>query len=396
MDIRARLSPRARRALPLIAAAVLIFAGASFAYLHPSLPQLPQAASPASGAGPAVLSNDYAATYDFLTPSLGWALVTETSSLTPRFSVFRTTDAARHWKRQLTRQLNAISLAPLQIRFFDSSHGLIALGDPTEVYRTSDGGTNWALVKTPDYFYSTFVPADANHAWFLGWSESSGQPVASLFSTADGGGTWRALGPVPPLTFNAKGGYANSFSFRSPSEGWFGALAAEPTAYSSSDGGASWQPRALPTSCTVGEPLAPGPRPLFTTEVSLLPDRGIVAFASSGCGNNEGYTSFDGGISWRPIAPAPSSTTYSDFVFQDSSHWWAMRYGALWKSSDAGRSWKLVSQQTDGWDYLPHVIDANHAWAEVFGPAPGHFGAGLAVTSDGGLHWTQVNAPKPA
>jgi photosystem II stability/assembly factor-like uncharacterized protein len=72
-----------------------------------------------------------------------------------------------------------------------------------------------------------------------------------------------------------------------------------------------------------------------------------------------------------------------------------MRYGALWKSSDAGRSWKLVSQQTDGWDYLPHVIDANHAWAEVFGSAPGHSGVGLAVTSDGGLHWTQVSAPRP-
>jgi photosystem II stability/assembly factor-like uncharacterized protein len=270
---------------------------------------------------------------------------------------------------------------------------LIALGDPTDLYRTSDGGTHWVLVKTPDYFYSSVAPADAYRAWFLGWGNSFSPTVPSLFSTNDSGDTWTALGPAPS-TLVAKGGHS-SFALRNPSEGWFGALAAEPTVYSSSDGGASWQPRVLPSPCMIGEPLAPGPQPLFTTEVSLLPGQGVVAFVSSGCGNGAAYTSFDGGVSWRPIAPAPGSTTYSNFVYQDSSHWWAMRFGVLWKSADAGHSWNLVSHQVDGWDYVPHVVDADHAWAEVFGPPPGHSGAGLAVTSDGGLHWQQVNAPKP-
>ena len=70
-----RLSPRARRAVPLIAAAILVTALASVAYLRPSLLQLPASAPPAKAAGPAVLSNEYAAAYTFLTPSLGWALV---------------------------------------------------------------------------------------------------------------------------------------------------------------------------------------------------------------------------------------------------------------------------------------------------------------------------------
>ena len=74
-----------------------------------------------------------------------------------------------------------------------------------------------------------------------------------------------------------------------------------------------------------------------------------------------------------------------------------MRTGDLWKSSDAGGSWKLVSQQLDGWQYSPHVIDANHAWAEIDTSAPGAlYAGGLALTSDGGLHWTQVSAPTPA
>jgi photosystem II stability/assembly factor-like uncharacterized protein len=190
----------------------------------------------------------------------------------------------------------------------------------------------------------------------------------------------------------AKGGHS-SFALRNPSEGWFGALAAEPTVYSSADGGASWQHRVLPSRCTVGQPPASDPRPLFITEVSLLPGQGVVAFTSGGCGSGEAFTSFDSGISWRPIASAPGATTYSDFVYQDSSHWWAMRFGGLWKSSDAGQSWRLVAQQKDGWDYVPQVIDANHAWAELYSSALDK--TGLAVTSDGGLHWMQVSAPPP-
>ena len=116
-----RLNPRARRALPLIAASVLVATWASVAYLQPSLLRLPQPAQPARAPRPAVLSSDYAATYAFLTPSLGWALVTETTTLTPRFSVFKTTDAAGHWKRQFLRQLNVISLDTFIVRFFDRS-----------------------------------------------------------------------------------------------------------------------------------------------------------------------------------------------------------------------------------------------------------------------------------
>src|ERR1700694_1500311 len=181
-----RLSPRARRAVPLIAAAILVTALASVAYLRPSLLQLPASAPPAKAPGPAVLSNEYAGAYPFLPPSLGWARVAETTSATPRFSVFKTTDSARHWKRLLVQQQNQIRLASLTIRFFDPSHGVIALSDPTEIYRTSDGGTHWALVKTPTFDFSTFVPADVLHGWLLGWI---GKPetVPNLFSTSDGG-----------------------------------------------------------------------------------------------------------------------------------------------------------------------------------------------------------------
>jgi photosystem II stability/assembly factor-like uncharacterized protein len=75
-----------------------------------------------------------------------------------------------------------------------------------------------------------------------------------------------------------------------------------------------------------------------------------------------------------------------------------MRFGALFKSSDAGMSWKQVSIQLDDWDYRPQVIDAKHAWAQMMGVGPGAAfpGTGLAMTADGGVHWKPVHVPVPS
>ena len=68
----------------------------------------------------------------------------------------------------------------------------------------------------------------------------------------------------------------------------------------------------------------------------------------------------------------------------------------MWESSDAGQSWQSVYQQLDNLVYLPQFIDVKHGWAELFvGGTPGP-ASGLAMTSDGGLHWTQVDAPRPS
>jgi photosystem II stability/assembly factor-like uncharacterized protein len=111
-----------------------------------------------------------------------------------------------------------------------------------------------------------------------------------------------------------------------------------------------------------------------------------------------GLTSFDGGSTWRRLPPPPGETTYTDFIFQDTFHWWAMRYGTLFKTSDAGQTWKQVAQQLDEWDYLPQILNAKQAWAEMVA-APNSTppqGTGLATTADGGLHWSPVNVPNPS
>jgi len=123
-----------------------------------------------------------------------------------------------------------------------------------------------------------------------------------------------------------------------------------------------------------------------------------MAITTDDQGNTVGFTSFDGGSTWRRLSPPPGETTFDDYVFQDPFHWWAMRYGTLFKSPDAGQSRKEVAQELDEWDYLPGVIDSKHAWAHmqvVFPSTNPPQGTGLAMSDDGGVHWTPVNVPRP-
>ena len=71
-------------------------------------------------------------------------------------------------------------------------------------------------------------------------------------------------------------------------------------------------------------------------------------------------------------------------------HWWSIKGTALFKSSDAGQSWVMVTNALPDLQYIPHVLDSKHAWALTIVVG----GYGLALTSDGGLHWTQANVPK--
>ena len=397
MERPERLSRRARRAMPLMAAALTAIVVSGIVYLHPALPASP-AKPVAKLPRPLLMSNEFSASYDFVTPSLGWALTVRRGSDRSQFIVYRTSDAAKHWSTQLAADF--ASSGPTWIKFFDRAHGVITVGNPGVLYRTADGGAHWELLRLPPYAPTSITFSDPLHGWLIEQSDPSSVFARHFFATADGGATWSELALPSWALAGGKGGIEEELQFRRPSDGWLGAGADHPTVYSTIDGGISWQPHSLPSvpprSQTGGKPLPPPGYYTYITSVSLLPQVGVIVVFDYDYGNGVAYSSFDGGSTWRLLAPLPGETTFADIVYQDSFHWWAMRYGTLWKTSDAGQTWTHVSQQTDDWDYRPQVVDAKHAWALLVG-SPGNqvAGAGLAMTSDGGLHWKQVDAPQP-
>lgn len=356
--------------------AVFVIAAASLAYLNSNLPSKTKNGahinpSPVTSNPALVTINPVI--YDFVSPSIGWAVETRVG----QFRVYRTTDGAREWHKQLELGSSFDGLFPISIQFLDQDHGFIGVGDPFEqLIRTSDGGTTWNSVLLPRDSHSVEgIPfSSTSNGWLL-----VGGPAPTLYATQDAGSTWRRLHD-PPAD-------ADSISFRSPSEGWMGSGDINvPHVFTSSDGGQSWQRHDLPPP--PGRSWSAGL--YFPTSVELLPGGGVVASIPPqfrpGSAPSFSFASFDQGMTWRYTPPPPGVVAH-----QDSKHWWAMKGTSLFKSSDAGQAWTVVTDTLPDWQYVPHILDTKHAWAliSVVG------GYGLALTADGGSHWTRATVPQP-
>ncbi len=389
-----RPAGRGRRAFALIVLAAAIIATASWFYLRPPAP--PRATVFPSPAAVASLGGGFDVAYDFPTPALGWAAVTESQAVNPRLWIFKTTDGARRWSREFT----AVSTASLpSIDVFDRDHAVVWVsGQLASAYATADSGGHWTDVALPPGTVDG-VFADARHGWALTFDPR--QQARRLFATTDGGRTWGARSlPADAVTrFGTPGLSSDSLQFRADGEGWLGTNEQEPAVYLTRDGGATWTRTviaevAVPPSSPRASPAQPVAA--FDIEPVLLPGRGVVVLVLPTFADPLAFTSFDGGRSWSLLATPPNPTTYDDFAFLDSRRWWAMRFGFLYKSSDSGDSWRAahVAPQLDGWDYQPvHVIDDQHAWCVMTGTA--RMASALSMTSDGGATWVPVAVPQP-
>jgi photosystem II stability/assembly factor-like uncharacterized protein len=401
------ISPRAWRALALIVLCVTVAIVSSIAYLHPSPRLKPSQGSLTGGMLPVSRLGDNVS-YDFVTPSTGWALVaTSVAGRQDQFAVFRTDDGAKHWLKQLTGSQGVpVGVDPqFVVKFFDKFNGLVLVPTLSDVvYRTTDGGANWQPVGLPVQRGAVISFSDPTNAWLL-VSASATDRTVNLYATRNGGVSWQRL-PDPPAdvcipvpvqcAHDAIGGLGPAMApraaiaFRGPSEGWIGGRGDPlPHVYSSNDGGRSWYRHDLPIP-THG--VAPG----AMASVHLLPGAGVVASVDEGNGPDYPLISIDGGASWRFVGTIPTDrATFTGLIsFQDALHWWDTDGSTLFKTSDAGATWSLSSLGLDGLFYC-RFLDSKNAFG-IFLDRQGSLGQGLALTTDAGLHWTQASVPDPA
>jgi photosystem II stability/assembly factor-like uncharacterized protein len=344
----------------------------------------PPANTAASTAPVPHLSGPYTATFDFIEPSHGWALVLDYTQPGSRFWIFVTLDAADHWRRQFEAAARYEGgygpSTNVYIHFFDALHGFAYAG---ALYRTVDGGAHWSMVATPtDGPFFTF--ASATRGWILptDWSVPP-----HLYATEDGGTTWTAVPtPLPPgVVVNPFAG----FGFRDDGEGWLGAALSQATVFLTRDGGASWRSIPLPVS-ELGYDI-------YFSRAELLPGHGVLAIVGSPAGL-VAYYSDDHGGTWRKVAALPESECLSYASFVDAVHWWVACYGFLFKTADAGADWTRVPvrQLPPGWIIQPvYAIDANHGWWSMIS-STNSLESALMMTSNGGADWHAVNVPQPA
>jgi photosystem II stability/assembly factor-like uncharacterized protein len=244
---------------------------------------------------------------------------------------------------------------------------------------TSDSGLSWTPRtrlggKTASAGY---LQAKAGLLWLV---DSDG----GLQRSRDTGRTWArvavpAAGADPIVTaqfFDAQNGLVtvNSCTGQVPTR------SCDRYLHVTQDGGASWVKRSSALGNNVGE----------------------MSFGSAANGvrvvnNGSGAIDFtaDGGRSWQP-ASSDSATglAAARVVWRDEAHAWLIGYsGTLWRSDDAGRSWRAVKvpavQNPSVAQAAPTQRDLAFADA-LNGWMVGEDGT-VYATTDGGAGWSQQN-----
>jgi photosystem II stability/assembly factor-like uncharacterized protein len=316
--------------------------------------------------------------------------------------VYWTTDSGRTWNAGQALPSNA------EVDFVDGATGFYFQRGATgsDLYRTNDGGRSWTVV-TKGLFSGDNIDSYQFIDAKTGFASTSKSPAT--WKTTDGGKTWllpaayRSIGNVVcPLPWNppALGSVPVPVKMVSPTTGWAaGALR-------TTDDGSHWS--------------SAGPRP--------LPDRssghseffldGAHAWVAQAVGSSTAcadqvvvFSTADGGRTWQqgqtignplPDRNALQAGTWSPFLdFLDGQHGWLFVQanpncgvmgcavvvpGSLYRTSDGGRHWALVSSEAGLNSSECRSGSAVYFSSTTTGWLECTFGSVL-VTRDGGATW---------
>jgi photosystem II stability/assembly factor-like uncharacterized protein len=369
MEVRG--SPRARRAIALIAIALTGLAAGVAAYLWSSLPRPYYQGPP-----PPATSRPIPVSMDWRSPVLGWIIVHDSGS--PASFVFHTEDGGAHWQRQL-----AVN-GPASVRFTDERHGTVLVGalrgGGVTVLRTEDGGAHWLPVARPE-----LEPGTALSTVLLDGRAGYALTRSDGYRTDDAGMHWERLaGPW------AAGDDLLDVAFRADGSAWLAGAAL----FRTRDRGLDWAREALPAG-------PPGPAAADQLEIRAptvgADGRGVLPVYDRDGDQTWLYVTEDGGATWRDPVPLPGGAGPRRPAFVDGRTGWTAALATAWSTGDGGRTWQAVAAPPGGWQFGTVVpVSGSIAWADAVRtdrPADQPADWALFRTADAGLHWTRRELP---
>jgi photosystem II stability/assembly factor-like uncharacterized protein len=189
-----------------------------------------------------------------VTTTTGWGLTSWSSDPTRSAQrVIRSTDGGRSWvsvtPQGYTRSQGFLILyarSASEAWASVSALGLVPASSSAPLWQTTDGGQTWRTrnIATRNLTQITFI--DDQHGWIVAspLGSTAGQFLVEVWRTTDGGASWAQISPTAPVL-----GRTTGLGFRDAVTGWAAAGAPGSTAFLSvtHDGGATWQPQALPS-----------------------------------------------------------------------------------------------------------------------------------------------------
>jgi photosystem II stability/assembly factor-like uncharacterized protein len=282
----------------------------------------------------------------------------------PGSAVWRSTDGGDSWTKLSGGLPTGSTVGRMGIAMAPSEPGVLYVtiarttGSFAGVYRSSDNGDTWALVPgNGNPGYSSFGwwfgqirvhPENPNHIFNLGvgWKGSS-----------DAGATWAEVSNYLHADYHA--------FYIHPANPDFQVVGNDGGIYLSTDGGANWEARHIPST------------QFYTSEIDFqYPTR-----FSGGTQDNGTWASIDGSIdNWNHILGGDGFVTLVNP--QDNSIFYAeSQYGGFSGSNGA----KAPPSARYNWN-TPYIFDPNNPDILYFGAEK------LFKSSDRGLNWTAISS----
>ena len=310
--------------------------------------------------------------------------------------VFRSDDAGASWtwksRGLLMRTFTGLAVSPLS-----PEDALLGTTSGTH-YLSRTGGERWALSKLPFRFLDALdapapvISASDPNVFFL-----ARQP-GGLYKSTDRGLTWSSISPslvaYDADPFNASNVLVARFTF-------FG-----PSVWRSTDGGASWSQMAESPEGVEsihyardvpGRVLAASPTGLFASDDGggtwtkvLDPPTGVVAASPND--SRYVYASESATVYANGAGTSWTESTLDGVVLSLAGHLelpetaYAGIVGGLFRTDDAGASWRRVPGNLDGLDVVsvtPHPLQSSTLYATTRA-------AGVFISNDGGDSWSSL------
>jgi photosystem II stability/assembly factor-like uncharacterized protein len=241
-----------------------------------------------------------------------------------------------------------------QIQFVNSNTGWVLAGT-SKIYKSTNGGIDWALQYTGSVIISFFF-LNENAGWIIE------RPWGKIYKTSNGGDNWNLIADIScsePWSLN----------FINQDTGWmYSSVCLDGyKLFKTTNSGNTWAPLQISSDN------------IINMNYSVIDESNIMVTAANSDFVYSIFKTTDGGINWSSNLISMNGNAGA-VHFVSPQIGWIKVNSDLYKTTNSGGSWILQAQSVNAYNFL----NVNTGWYSS--------GSSIYRTTNGGANWIQQNS----